>query len=289
MPGDVESDMSRVCLFGPNNVAVITGAALGIGKSLAIRLAKQGMSVVMADLESENFDMSVKAVRQVAKTGQNDVVGVNTDVSDPEQIENLKAVALDRFGKVDVLVNNAVTRIGRGFDADLSGWQRAIEVNLWGPIFGVRAFLPALLENPGPGAIINVGSKQGITNPPGHPIYNIAKSAIKTYTEALQHELRNQPDNQDDDRVSAHLLVPGWTTTGNTDHKPGAWLPEQVVDMLLAGVAADQFYIICPDDEVSTDMDKKRILWAAEDITENRPPLSRWHPDFADIAKSVCS
>lgn len=281
--------MNRESIFSVGNVAVITGAALGIGRSMAMRFAETGMSVVMADLESDSFEASVESVRDVAKRGSETVLAMVTDVADPEQITKLKTVTLDAFGKVDFLANNAVTRSGRGINADLAEWRRAIDVNLFGPILGVRAFLPTLLDNPGPGAIVNVGSKQGITNPPGHPIYNMSKSALRAYTEALQHTLRNNPDNQGETRVTSHLLVPGWTTTGRAEHKPGAWLPEQVVDMMLNAIAEDSFYIICPDDEVSSEMDRKRILWGAKDITENRPPLSRWHPDFADIAKSACS
>ncbi len=129
--------------------------------------------------------------------------------------------------------------------------------------------------------VINTGSKQGITNPPGHPIYNIVKAAVKTYTEALQHELRNSEGC----RVTAHLLVPGWTTTGKSEHKQGAWLPDQVIDYLLEALERNEFYIICPDDEVTAEMDRKRILWGAGDITENRQPLSRWHPDYAEKFK----
>jgi NAD(P)-dependent dehydrogenase (short-subunit alcohol dehydrogenase family) len=163
-----------------------------------------------------------------------------------------------------------------------------MDVNLWGPILGVRAFLPAMLASTEPGAIVNVGSKRGITNPPGHPVYNMTKAALKAYTEALEHELRSSPDNAGR-RVTAHLLIPGWTTTGTQEHKPGAWLPEQVVDAMLSGIARGDFYIICPDGEVTVEMDKKRILWAAGDMTENRPALSRWHPDYADVAKQACS
>ncbi len=133
------------------------------------------------------------------------------------------------------------------------------------------------------------GSKQGITNPPGHPIYNITKSALKSYTEALEHDLRSNPDNQDSKRVSAHLLIPGWTTTGDAAHRPGAWLPGQVVDFMIEGLVNGDFYILCPDDEVTTEMDHKRIIWAAQDITQNRPPLSRWHPEFEASAKKECS
>ncbi len=281
--------MQRGNMFEPGKVAVITGAALGIGKALSLRLAKMGMSVVMADLESEAFKASLEIVQRET-TGEGDaVLGVVTDVSDADQVLALKRQVLDKYGRVDFLANNAVTRIGRGFNADLSEWQRAMEINLWGPIFGVQTFLPELLASSGPSAIVNVGSKQGITNPPGHPVYNISKSALKTYSESLQHELRNHPDNQGEDHVSTHLLVPGWTTTGTAEHKPGAWLPDQVVDLLIDGIIADDFYIVCPDGEVTSEMDKQRILWAAQDITENRPPLSRWHPEYAEIAKKACS
>ena len=161
---------------------------------------------------------------------------------------------------------------------------QAMDVNFWGPVAMVRAFLPTMQAKGEPGMIVNVGSKQGITNPPGHPIYNITKSALKTYTEALEHDLRS---SEGDQRISAHLLVPGWTTTGKKAHQDGAWLPDQVVDFMLDALGKGTFYILCPDDEVTTEMDHKRILWAAGDIVEGRPPLSRWHPDFKAIASGV--
>ena len=101
-------------------------------------------------------------------------------------------------------------------------------------------------------------------------------------TEALAHSLRNEQGA----RITAHLLVPGSTFTAmtrgvRTEKPPGAWTPDQVVDMLVAGINQNDFYIICPDNDVTRTTDNKRILWAAQDITENRPPLSRWHPDYA--------
>ncbi len=119
--------------------------------------------------------------------------------------------------------------------------------------------------------------EQGITNPPGNTAYNVAKAAVKAYTEGLQHELRNTDGCQ----VTAHLLVPGWTTTGKREHKPGAWMPDQVIDVLIDALELGDFYIICPDDDVTPEMDRKRILWAAGDLADNRPALSRWHPDYA--------
>ena len=280
--------MTAPTIVQAGNVAVVTGAALGIGRVMCKRFAEAGMSVVLADLPSEELDRTVDASRAISPRGPDAILGAPTDVADPEQVQRLRDTVMAKFGKVNLLANNAATRIGRGHEAPLADWRRAMNVNLWGPILGVRAFLPAMLASTEPGVIVNVGSKQGITNPPGHPVYNMTKAALKAYTEALEHELRSSPDNVGR-RVTAHLLIPGWTTTGTQEHKPGAWLPEQVVDAMLSGIARGDFYIICPDCEVTVEMDKKRILWAAGDMTENRPPLSRWHPDYAELAKQACS
>ena len=269
-------------IIAAGRVALVSGAALGIGKAAALHFAKAGMRVAMADLPGDALDA---AAAEVGAAGE--VLKLPTDVADRAQLATMHERTRAAFGKVDLLMNNAVTRLGRGHDAPLDDWHRAFEVNFWAMVHAVRLFLPDMRDGPDPAAIVNVGSKQGITNPPGHPIYNIAKAAVKTYTEGLQHELRSDPATAG--RVSAHLLIPGWTTTGTAAHKPGAWLPHQVVDVMAAALDRGDFYILCPDDEVSPEMDRKRILWAAQDITENRPPLSRWHPDWAERAKKACS
>ena len=280
--------MTAPTIVQAGNVAVVTGAALGIGRAMCRWFAEAGMSVVVADLPCEELDRTVDALKAISPRGSDGTLKAPIDIADPEQVQRLRDTVMTKFGKVNLLANNAATRIGRGHEAPLADWRRAMDVNLWGPILGVRAFLPAMLASTEPGVIVNVGSKQGITNPPGHPVYNMTKAALKAYTEALEHELRSSPDNVGR-RVTAHLLIPGWTTTGTQEHKPGAWLPEQVVDAMLSGIARGDFYIICPDCEVTVEMDKKRILWAAGDMTENRPPLSRWHPDYAELAKQACS
>lgn len=249
--------------------AVVTGAASGIGLAACRKFVSIGMNVVMADLDAEDL---ADASEIVAAEGGGQVHPVATDVADFEQIEVLRDWALTRFGGVDFLMNNAVTRAGGGIEAAAEDWHRAMAVNFWGVEGGVRAFLPGMLARDTPAVIVNVGSKQGITNPPGNLAYNVTKSAVKTYTEGLQHDLRNRQGC----KVSAHLLIPGWTTTGKREHKPGAWLPQQVVDYMLAGLSSNDFYILCPDDETTPEMDRARILWAARDVTENRPPLSRW-------------
>jgi short-subunit dehydrogenase len=140
-----------------------------------------------------------------------------------------------------------------------------------------------MLAQKTPGAIVNTGSKQGITCPPGDTAYNVSKAGVKVLTEALAHSLRNEEGN----RISAHLLIPGSTFTamtarGRGEKPPGAWTPDQVIDMLVEGMARGDFYILCPDNDVTREVDNRRILWAAQDITQNRPPLSRWHGDYKD-------
>ena len=281
--------MNRSIVFDEGRTAAITGAALGIGRATAIACARRGMNVCLADLPSADLDAAAAEVAAASPRGGDAVLAQPTDIADDAQVAALASAVQARFGDAHFLMNNAATRDGRGFDADLADWRRSIDVNFFGVVLGVRAFLPRMLATAGPGVIVNVGSKQGITNPPGHPIYNAGKAALKSYTEGLEHELRGRDDNQGEARVTTHLLVPGFTTTGKREHRPGAWLPDQVVDFMLAALSRGDFYIICPDDEVSEDMDRRRILWGAEDLAENRPPLSRWHPDYADAAKKACS
>jgi short-subunit dehydrogenase len=141
-----------------------------------------------------------------------------------------------------------------------------------------------------PALIINTGSKQGITTPPGDPAYNVAKAGVKAFTEALEHELRNIEGGH----ISAHLLIPGFvytglTANGRTEKPAGAWTPEQTVDFMLESLTRGDFYILCPDNDVDRKTDERRMAWAIGDIIENRPPLSRWHPEYADAAKSFIS
>jgi NAD(P)-dependent dehydrogenase (short-subunit alcohol dehydrogenase family) len=140
-----------------------------------------------------------------------------------------------------------------------------------------------MLERGRPGLVISTGSKQGITTPPGNPAYNLSKAGVKVFTEALAHDLRGREGC----RITAHLLIPGFVFTGltrgdRTEKPAAAWTPEQTVDFLLERLDAGDFYILCPDNDVPRALDERRILWAAGDIVENRPALSRWHPDFAE-------
>ena len=259
-------------------VAVVTGGASGIGLAVAERLAAAGMRLVLADIDEEQL---AHAADMLGEQG-GEVRTVRTDVSDPAQVAELKATAT-ADGQVALLMNNAGREGGGGILAGREVWERTIVTNLMGSVYGVQQFLPDMLAADWPCAIVNTGSKQGITLPPGDTAYNVSKAGLKAFTESLAHDLLGTGG-----RVSAHLLIPGFTFTGFTrrrgvTEKPaGAWTAGQVADFMLAAMARGDFYILCPDNDVSRAIDERRIAWSAGDIIENRPALSRWHPDFAD-------
>ena len=265
-------------------VAVVTGASSGIGLAAARRFSSLGMRVCLADLSAEALERAAEEVAAASPSGRKAVLSARTDVSQQTDVQALKDLVYESFGEVAVLMNNAGTAPGGGPWDHIERWRRVLEVNLWGVINGVQTFSPAMLAQATPCAIINTGSKQGITCPPGDTAYNVSKAGVKVLTEALAHSLRNEEGG----RITAHLLIPGSTFTGMTsrgrsEKPPGAWTPDQVVDMLLVGMSRGDFYILCPDNDVTRDIDNRRIAWAAQDITENRPALSRWHPDYKSV------
>lgn len=272
------------------HVAVITGAASGIGLSAAKAFARMGLCVVLVDLDGDRLANAAAEVTALAAGGEADVVAIGTDVSKLDELEALERAVIQRFGRVHVLMNNAGIQPGSALFGPQANWDNVLGVNLMAVINGTRTFGPGMVAHKDAALIINTGSKQGITTPPGDPAYNVSKAGVKAFTEALQHELRNTPECN----VTAHLLIPGFvftglTANGRTEKPSGAWTPEETVDFMLESLVRGDFYILCPDNEVPRALDEKRIAWAAGDIIENRPPLSRWHPDYADAFKTYLS
>lgn len=258
--------------------AVITGAASGIGLAVARALAAKGMAIAMIDLTGPALEVAAVSLPGARS--------FPLDVSDRSAVAAAATIIDKEMPPTTLLFNNAGLGVPSSALADREAWDRTMDVNFGGILTVAQAIVPTMLAHGLPAAVINTGSKQGITLPPGNPAYNVSKAAVKAYTESLAHELRNLPGSN----ISAHLMIPGWVHTGMTATaeatKPaGAWTPEQAVEFMLSSLSRGDFYMLCPDNDVSRALDERRIAWAAGDIIENRPPLSRWHPEWADAFK----
>jgi NAD(P)-dependent dehydrogenase (short-subunit alcohol dehydrogenase family) len=268
-------------VFQAGNTAVITGGASGIGLALAKKCASHGMKVLIADINDEALSSTA------SKIGGGNVSTVKADVSSLDDWASVKnRVQSDLGGKIHLLALNAGLGFKSGWD-DVTAFHKTLDTNLYGVVNGITTLLPVVQQTATGGsraAIVITGSKQGITNPPGNPAYNASKAAVKTIAEHLSWDLRGT-------EVGVHLLVPGWAFTGLTaaigeTKKPdGAWWPEQVVDYLEKKMGEGKFYVICPDNDVSEETDKKRMLWSVGDIVKERPPLTRWRDEFKEEAK----
>ena len=266
------------------NTAVVTGAAGGIGLESAKRFADAGMNVVLVDRKED----ALKEAEAALSGGAGTIISQHCDVSDFEAMQALAAEVEAQFGKVHLLMNNAgVGRMGTKPWEDLDAFHALVSINLMGVIHGCHAFMPGMLAHGEAGAVINTGSKQGITRPPGNYAYNLSKSGVLAYTESVAHALRQEEDCQ----ISAQLLVPAFVYTPMVaafipQKPPFAATAEETVDFMMASLQTGDFYIICPDNETPRPLDEKRIQWTADDIIKNRPALSRWHPDYEAAFKA---
>ena len=190
-------------------VAVITGAASGFGRAFAEKGAALGMKLVLADVDAKALAQTVDALRA---TGA-DAIGVPTDVSDASQVEALALAALDAFGKVHLLFNNAGVGAG-GFlwESSANDWAWVFNVNLMGVAHGVRVFTPIMLRQNEPAHIVNTASVAGLLSPPSMGIYNASKHAVVSLTETLYHDLKNAGAP-----VGCSLLCPAFVPTGIAD------------------------------------------------------------------------
>jgi len=276
----LDSDVHPVIHAG--RVAVITGAANGIGRAAAIELARVGLKIALADVSE---DLLVQTGKEVAAiVGDANVLVIPTDVSKIGDVQRLRDKVYEAWGEVAVLLNNAAIGPDSKSWEKLDNWRSTFEVNLFGVVNVQQTFVPSMLHQENQAIVINTGSKQGITNPPGNPAYNASKAAVKSLTEGLAYELRERPACN----VTAHLFVPGWTFTGLTARsesaKPaGAWSAEETVLYMLDHVRLGEFYILCPDNETRREVDQLRIMWGAADMAEGRPALSRWHKDWKPL------
>jgi len=244
-------------------VAVVTGAASGIGFALASAFAAEGMQVVLADVEAPALD---DAVAKLAAGGA-DVLGVRTDVSDGAQVQALADAAADRFGAVHVLCNNAgVGGGGLSWEAPLATWEWVLGVNLWGVIHGVRAFVPILMRQP-EAHVVNTASVAGLVAGPFMGPYNASKHAVVALSETLHHEMGIMAP-----QVKVSVLCPGWVRTRIADsarNRPGGpaedpvaaagfaqalqalidrgLAPEVVAEKVIAAIRAEQFWILPHD------------------------------------------
>jgi NAD(P)-dependent dehydrogenase (short-subunit alcohol dehydrogenase family) len=246
-----------------DRVAVVTGAASGIGLATATRFAGEGMKVVLADIQQDALDSAVSTLRQAG----HDVIGVQTDVSQRAQVQNLADAAIAAYGKVNIVHNNAgVVRAGTLEELTDEDWQWVLGVDLWSVIYGVSIFLP-LVRQAGEGHFINTSSSAGLQASPNIAPYSVAKFGVVALTETLRMEL-----DQEEAPIGASVLCPGAVQTRicesdrnreATGIAAGATLeteqefkdaagaivdagiaPASVADMILAAIKVNDFWIV---------------------------------------------
>ncbi|KAI1435608.1 hypothetical protein GGR50DRAFT_309856 [Xylaria sp. CBS 124048] len=270
-------------VYASNNTAVITGAASGIGLAIAQKCIGYGMRVLIADLDQKKLD-DVQAMLGTEKASV-----IRLDVGKFEDWTAVKQkIEFDFGGQLNLLVLNAGMQVPTSFaDADPTGFQKTLATNFFGIVNGITALLPLVQRTSAKqaAAVVITGSKQGITNPPGNPAYNASKSAVKALAEHLSFDLATSHP-----KIGVHFLVPGWTWTpmagagpdGKKEKPAAAWATGQVADYLVEKMAGGQFWILCPDNDVTEAMDRRRMLWTADDAILGRAPLSRWRGEYKD-------
>ena len=271
-------------------VAVVTGAASGIGLSLAERFAAEGMKVVMADIEGAALDSAAAAVRAKAQA----VLAVRIDVSRAEDVEQLARETYAAFGAAHVVCNNAgVAVIGAVHEHSLADWEWIIGVNLWGVIHGVRAFVPRMLAGGDEGHIVNTASMAGLSTAPFMSVYDVTKHGVVALSESMFKEFeatgapisvsvvcpglintsimrssRNRPPELSEEGKAGPMAQAFGQALG--DRLTGGYPPSEVADQVVRGIREKRFYVVPAQPEV-----RKAATIRAQDIIELRNPTPR--------------
>ena len=261
--------------------AVISGGASGIGLESAKRFLACGMNVVIADVK--NLTSAKESLLEISND-ESKVLIQECDVTSFDAIKELEIFVQESFGKVHCLMGNAgMIAMGTKPWEEVEQLHKIMNTNFMGVVNLCNGFIPSMIAHGEDGVVINTGSKQGITRPPGNYAYNLSKASVVAYTEALSHAFITTEDC----KIKSHLLIPAFVYTPMISafipEKPEfAATTEETVDYFMEALKRDEFYILCPDNETNREIDEKRIQWAADDIIKNRPAMSRWHPDYQE-------
>lgn len=268
-----------------DRVAVVTGAASGIGLAMARRFAAEGMKVMMADIESNPLQEAAAQMRALGSPVLTHVV----DVSKAEQVEGLARATYDAFGAAHVVCNNAgVEVIGATWEHSLADWEWVINVNLWGVIHGVRAFVPRMIEGGDEGHIVNTASMAGLTTSPFMSVYDVTKHGVVALSEALYKDLLATGQ-----KLRVSVVCPGLINTSimrSARNRPAGfgeggrfsqqalqfrqglaaglaagYDPSVVAEQVFEGVRDEKFYVVPAQN-------KDGIRRRAEEVTAERNP-----------------
>ncbi len=275
-----------------DRVAVVTGAASGIGRGLAERFAAEGMKVVLADIEAGPLAETAAALEAKGAT----TLAVETDVSKADQVDALAKSTIDAFGAVHIVCNNAGVAVGGlSWERTLADWEWVMGVNLWGVIHGIRSFVPIMLEQGTEGHIVNTSSSAGISSSAGLPIYTATKHAVVALSEVLHYEFamtgaklrasvlcplyvatnivdsdRNRPEELQNEEAAplSPLKRPEMQAAVDTFRQTLATgdTPAEIADAVFTAIKDEKFYII--NDARAKDGPRKRLA----DILEDRNP-----------------
>ncbi|MEQ1881607.1 MAG: SDR family oxidoreductase [Burkholderiales bacterium] len=272
-----------------HRVAVVTGGASGLGKAMAQRFAREGMKIVLADIEQSALDKTAAEFRQAGTP----VLTVRTDVSKASDVETLAEQAFKTFGGVHILCNNAgVAPGGVIWEVSEKDWQWTLGVNVWGVIHGIRAFVPRMIAQDAEGHVVNTASVAGLLSLPGMGMYCVSKHSVVTMTECLHHDLA-----QAGARIRTSVLCPAYVPTSIHDserNRPanlrdnreksatelqheermrhavqsGRISAEQVADLVFAAIRDEKFYVL-PHQKI-----KPAIETRMQDILLERSPTN---------------